>query len=130
MFRTSSVHHQERFVQAVFADFGMWYYCAYYSTRYEKCIALCLMVKITGWKIYLEDCCVRGEKFVEITLKQAPSIFIISVVYTKGKIEAQTEIFEVAFNGIQFIAVFVVTVQIVKVGETKTYTHVNSISIL
>ena len=33
MFRTSSVHHQERFVQAVFADFGMWYYCAYYSTR-------------------------------------------------------------------------------------------------
>ena len=32
MFRTSSVHHQERFVQAVFADFGMWYY-AYYSTR-------------------------------------------------------------------------------------------------
>ena len=33
MFRTSPVHHQERFVQAVFADFGMWYYCAYYSTR-------------------------------------------------------------------------------------------------
>ena len=33
MFRTSSAHHQERFVQAVFADFGMWYYCAYYSTR-------------------------------------------------------------------------------------------------
>ena len=33
MFRASSVHHQERFVQAVFADFGMWYYCAYYSTR-------------------------------------------------------------------------------------------------
>ena len=33
MFRTSSVHHQERFVQAVFADYGMWYYCAYYSTR-------------------------------------------------------------------------------------------------
>ena len=33
MFRTSSVHHQERFVQAVFADFGMCYYCAYYSTR-------------------------------------------------------------------------------------------------
>ena len=24
MFRTSSVHHQERFLQAVFADFGMW----------------------------------------------------------------------------------------------------------
>ena len=24
MFRTSSVHHQERFVQAVFTDFGMW----------------------------------------------------------------------------------------------------------
>ena len=24
MFRISSVHHQERFVQAVFADFGMW----------------------------------------------------------------------------------------------------------
>ena len=23
-FRTSSVHHQERFVQAVFADVGMW----------------------------------------------------------------------------------------------------------
>ena len=23
MFRTSSVHHQERFVQAVFADFGI-----------------------------------------------------------------------------------------------------------
>ena len=33
MFRTSSVHHHESFVQAVFADFGMWYYCAYYSTR-------------------------------------------------------------------------------------------------
>ena len=33
MFRTSSVHHQERFVLAVFADYGMWYYCAYYSTR-------------------------------------------------------------------------------------------------
>ena len=33
MFRTSPVHLQERFVQAVFADFGMWYYCAYYSTR-------------------------------------------------------------------------------------------------
>ena len=33
MFRTSLVHHQERFVQAVFADFDMWYYCAYYSTR-------------------------------------------------------------------------------------------------
>ena len=33
MFRTSSVHHQERLVQAVLADFGMWYYCAYYSTR-------------------------------------------------------------------------------------------------
>ena len=33
MFETSSVHHQESFVQAVFADFGMWYYCAYYSTR-------------------------------------------------------------------------------------------------
>ena len=33
MFRTSPVHHQERFVEAVFADFGMWYYCAYYSTR-------------------------------------------------------------------------------------------------
>ena len=33
MFRTSSVHHQECFVQAVFADFGMWSYCAYYSTR-------------------------------------------------------------------------------------------------
>ena len=33
MFRTSSVHHQERFVQAVFADLGMWYCCAYYSTR-------------------------------------------------------------------------------------------------
>ena len=29
---TSSVHHQERFVQAVFADFGMWWY-AYYLTR-------------------------------------------------------------------------------------------------
>ena len=26
-------NYQERFVQAVFADFGMWYYCAYYSTR-------------------------------------------------------------------------------------------------
>ena len=24
MFRTSPVHHQVRFVQAVFADFGMW----------------------------------------------------------------------------------------------------------
>ena len=24
MFRTSSVHHQERFVDAVFADFDMW----------------------------------------------------------------------------------------------------------
>ena len=24
VFRTSSVHHQEHFVQAVFADFGMW----------------------------------------------------------------------------------------------------------
>ena len=24
MFRTSSVHHQERFAQAAFADFGMW----------------------------------------------------------------------------------------------------------
>ena len=23
----------ERFVQAVLPDFGMWYYCAYYSTR-------------------------------------------------------------------------------------------------
>ena len=33
MFRTSSVHLQERFVQAVFADFGMRYYCAYYWTR-------------------------------------------------------------------------------------------------
>ena len=33
MFRTSSAPHQERFVQAVLADFGMWYYCAYYSTR-------------------------------------------------------------------------------------------------
>ena len=33
MFRTSSVHHQERFVQAVVANFGMWYYCAHYSTR-------------------------------------------------------------------------------------------------
>ena len=33
MFRTSSFHHQERLVQAVFAGFGMWYYCAYYSTR-------------------------------------------------------------------------------------------------
>ena len=33
MFQTPSVHHQERFVQAVFADFGTWYYCAYYSTR-------------------------------------------------------------------------------------------------
>ena len=33
MFWTSWVHHQERFVQAVFADFGMWYYCACYSTR-------------------------------------------------------------------------------------------------
>ena len=32
MFRTSSVHHQERFVQAVFADVGMWKY-AYSSTR-------------------------------------------------------------------------------------------------
>ena len=29
MFRTSSVHHQERFVEAVFAESGMWYY----STR-------------------------------------------------------------------------------------------------
>lgn len=73
----------------------------------------------------------RGKNFVEVTLEQAPSIFIISVVYTKGKIEAQTEIFEVAFNGIQFIAVFVVTVQIVKVGEMNTYTreqHSNSIN--
>ena len=33
MFRTSSVHHQERFVEAVFAEFGMWYYYAYSSTR-------------------------------------------------------------------------------------------------
>ena len=39
MFRTSSVHHQERFVQAVFADFGMWKY-AYYSdtSRWYKVV--------------------------------------------------------------------------------------------
>ena len=37
MFRTSSIHHQERFVQAVLADFGMWYYWAYYSTHTKVC---------------------------------------------------------------------------------------------
>ena len=33
MFRTSPVHHQERFVQAVFADFGMWYYVVRSSSK-------------------------------------------------------------------------------------------------
>ena len=32
MFRTSMVHPQERFVQAVCCEFGMWYF-AYYSIR-------------------------------------------------------------------------------------------------
>ena len=29
MFRNSPVHHQERFVQSVFADFDMWQICKY-----------------------------------------------------------------------------------------------------
>ena len=41
-FRSSPVHHQERFVQAVFADFGMWYYCAYYSTHPAEVTAGCV----------------------------------------------------------------------------------------
>ena len=47
MFRTSSVHHQERFVEAVFADFGMWYYSAYYLTRKNGSCKLSLFLKFT-----------------------------------------------------------------------------------
>ena len=39
MFRTSSVHHQERFVQAVFADFGMC--CNTRTTRHVQPLQSC-----------------------------------------------------------------------------------------
>ena len=38
MFRTSSVHHQERFVQAVFADFGLC--CNTRTTRHVQPLRL------------------------------------------------------------------------------------------
>ena len=46
MLRTSSVHHQERFVQAVFADFGMWYYVR--TTRHVQPVQSCSTSRINS----------------------------------------------------------------------------------
>ena len=40
MFRTSSVHHQERFVQAVFADFGMSFFGEFDTGRHNWTVPL------------------------------------------------------------------------------------------
>jgi len=45
---------------------------------------------------------------------------IYHFLYIKGKVKAETEIFGVAFNCKQFIAVFVIKVHTVKVGQTNT----------
>ena len=78
MFRTSSVHHQERFVQAVFADFGIC--CNTRTTRHvqplQSCRTTCVLQDDTmsSFRIHFRTQIPTQGQCVQITNKTMNSL--------------------------------------------------------